>query len=205
VWLKDLTFYDKVHGLVDLREGFKKFGYREQERKINYAIKHTQNLQILGRSNFNLIEGYLNLILFEWTCEWGVRPGRPIFILIILILPFSLIYMLSLISENKKDGIWKHWIKERSRKDIGNDKPELLTRRWGSAILNGLYFSVLSAFHIGWRDLNVGNWISRIQPSEYTLRASGWVRVVSGIQSLISVYLLALSVLTYFGRPFESY
>jgi hypothetical protein len=71
------------------------------------------------------------------------------------------------------------------------------------AIAYGLYFSLLSAFHIGWRDLNVGNWIARMQPREYTLRPSGWVRFVSGLQSLLSVYLLALSVLTYFGRPFE--
>ena len=66
-----------------------------------------------------------------------------------------------------------------------------------------LYFSLLSAVHIGWRDLNVGNWIARMQPKEFTLRATGWVRVVSGIQSLIGVYLIALWALTYFGRPFE--
>ena len=46
--------------------------------------------------------------------------------------------------------------------------------------------------------------IARIQPREYTLRATGWVRTVSGVQSLISVYLVALWVLSYFGRPFEA-
>ena len=66
-----------------------------------------------------------------------------------------------------------------------------------------LYFSLLSAFHLGWRELNVGAWIARIQPREYMLRATGWVRTVSGLQSLLSVYLLALWVLTYFGRLFE--
>jgi hypothetical protein len=45
--------------------------------------------------------------------------------------------------------------------------------------------------------------MARMQPREYTLRATGWVQIVSGIQSLISIYLLALWVLTYFGRPFE--
>jgi hypothetical protein len=35
------------------------------------------------------------------------------------------------------------------------------------------------------------------------LRATGWVRFVAGLQSLLSIYLLALWVLTYFGRPFE--
>jgi hypothetical protein len=67
----------------------------------------------------------------------------------------------------------------------------------------GLYFSFLSAFSLGWRELNVGTWIARMQPREYVLRATGWVRTVAGIQSLLSVYLLALWVLTYFGRPFE--
>lgn len=33
--------------------------------------------------------------------------------------------------------------------------------------------------------------------------ATGWARTVSGIQSLLSVYLLAIWALTYFGRPFE--
>lgn len=210
---------------MDLREGFKKLGYREQERKITHAIRHTQTLQLLDKSKkdqekkknveeepkknntsiFNLIEGYTNLILFEWTCEWGMSSGRPFLILIVFIFPFLLIYMLSILLKNKKDGIWKHWIKERSRTDLGMDEPELLIYKWNNSIFYGLYFSILSAFHIGWRDLNVGNWIARIQLREYTLRASGWVRVISGIQSLISVYLLALSVLTYFGRPFESY
>ena len=35
------------------------------------------------------------------------------------------------------------------------------------------------------------------------LRATGWVRVVSGAQSLISRYLLGLWLAIYFGRPFE--
>jgi hypothetical protein len=62
---------------------------------------------------------------------------------------------------------------------------------------------ILSAVLIDWRDLNVGKWIARLQPREYSLRATGWVRFVSGLQSLISVYLIALWVLTYFGRPFD--
>jgi hypothetical protein len=49
----------------------------------------------------------------------------------------------------------------------------------------------------------MGAWITRLQPREYMLRATGWLQTVSGIQSLLSVYSLALWVLTYFGRPFE--
>ena len=71
------------------------------------------------------------------------------------------------------------------------------------ALLWSLYFSLLSAFLIGWRDLNVASWIARVHPGDYSLRASGWVKTLSGVQSVISVYLLAIWALTYFGRPFD--
>lgn len=80
---------------------------------------------------------------------------------------------------------------------------ERLKARGFSALGRALHFSVISTFHLGWRDLNVGTWLARLQPHEYALRAKGWPRVVSGVQSLISVYLIAMWVLTYFGRPFE--
>jgi hypothetical protein len=87
---------------------------------------------------------------------------------------------------------------------VANDaRVERLTAGIPAVFGWALYFSLLSAFHIGWRDLNVGTWITRIQPSEFALRGRGWVRVVSGAQSLISVYLVAIWVLTYFGRPFQ--
>ena len=43
-----------------------------------------------------------------------------------------------------------------------------------------LYFSLLSATRIGWRDINIGDWINRLQRREYTLKAEGWVRTVDG-------------------------
>jgi hypothetical protein len=140
-----------------------------------------------------------------------MSPEKPLFILAGFIVFFMFFYMAALIIPNKKDGIWKIWIPDRLRDDLpyknrNKKKKELLYLQSGGLIWGyGIYFSVLSAFHFGWRDLNVGNWIARMQPYEYRLQATGWARTVSGIQSLISVYLLALSVLTYFGRPFESY
>ena len=37
----------------------------------------------------------------------------------------------------------------------------------------------------------------------YDIKAVGWARTVSGVQSLVSIYLIALWLLTYFGQPFE--
>jgi hypothetical protein len=61
----------------------------------------------------------------------------------------------------------------------------------------------MSAFTIGFREFNVGTWSARVQAHKYSLEPTGWVRVVSGLQSLLSVYLLAIWALTCFGRPFE--
>ena len=130
------------------------------------------------------------------TNESPVFPGR-----FTLIVVFTFPYIIAL-RKSGADGIWRVWADIRVRKDLGQDDPERLQTGRLQAIWFGFYFSLLSAFHVGWRDFNVGNWISRIQPSEYTLHATGWVRVVSGVQSLISVYLLAMWVLTQFGRPF---
>jgi hypothetical protein len=42
---------------------------------------------------------------------------------------------------------------------------------------------------------NFGTWVTRIQLREYSLHATKWVRLASGLQSLISVLLVALAIL----------
>jgi hypothetical protein len=61
----------------------------------------------------------------------------------------------------------------------------------------------LSAVNIGFEQFNPGDWIRRMQAREYTLEAVGWVRTIAGVQSVLSVYLLAMRALTQFGRPFD--
>ena len=61
----------------------------------------------------------------------------------------------------------------------------------------------MSTFNIGFKEFNFGRWIRLLQPRDFDIKAVGWARVVSGIQALVSVGLLALSLLSYFGRPFE--
>ena len=210
--LSELT-YLRPRALINLRKLFKDGGYRNEERQITYTINHVRTERLLGdirlvgevgsgEGFLGRVEGAFNYVLFELTTKWGMAPSRALSAIAALILIFSLVYVFAL-RNPAKDGIWRIWSNERVRDDLGSDKPELLSLKGFSTIKLAFYFSLLSAFHIGWRDLNVGNWITRVQPREYTLQASGWVRTVSGIQSLLSVYLLAIWALTYFGRPFE--
>ena len=194
--LEKLRFNISPHGLVELREAFNKAGLRAQERQVTYAIKHNERLRA-GR-----LESALNYVLFEVTTEWGMVPSRALHILAFLIALFAFPYAVVLRTRGD-DGIWRVWAVPRLRDDLGQEDPVRLRLGWLGALGLGLYFSFLSAFHIGWREFNVGDWIARIHPREYTFRATGWVRSVAGVQSLISVYLLAIWALTYFGRPFE--
>ena len=113
------------------------------------------------------------------------------------------------LSRDGTDGIHRIWPKGRLepkgrtmpwQEDIKVER--LHPKGWWRRLGIALQFSTVSAFNLGWRDLNVGTWLSRLQTRDYALQATGWVRTVAGFQSLISVYLLAMWVLTYFGRPF---
>ena len=76
-------------------------------------------------------------------------------------------------------------------------------RRECLLLRTSMFFSLMSAFNIGFRDINFGRWLRLLTRQEFDLKAVGWARVIAGWQSLISVYLIALWVLTYFGRPFD--
>ena len=71
------------------------------------------------------------------------------------------------------------------------------------ALAGGLWFSLIVTFRIGWRDLNLGTWLSRLQPRPYVLAPVGWLRTIAGIQSIVGIYLLGLLLLTYFRPLFE--
>lgn len=226
IGLASLRYEESAAGLLELREGFKKSGAWEQERAITYAIRHNGMRKLWDKGNiFEKIESFCGWIFFELPCQYGLSRGRPLMLLVACIILFAFPYSIALRSRTGATGIWVVPLPDRLPAQEGlKPKPTKLTTRppfrplpvekWKRPITKiwrwlwiprkALYFSFLSAFSIGWRELNVSNWIIRMQKREYTLKAAGWVRFVSGFQSLLSVYLLALWVLIYFGRPFDA-
>ena len=193
-------------GLVQLRDLLQKGGLRDLEREATFTIEYWRT-----RSG-TFTERFFRMAAFEWTTGYGLYPGRALKIIAVIWLSLSLIYFWPTYLAPKGSstgGIYQIWPGDRietsgEAASLSNSSTvNRLKRDPLGALGYAAYFSLLSAFYIGWRELNVGSWIARIQPREYTLRAIGWVRVISGVQSLLSVYLLAMWVLTYFGRPFQ--
>jgi hypothetical protein len=159
-------------------------------------------------------ESLFSYVLFELPSHYGMAPRRALWGLLGFIPGFALLYWIALQNASNRSGLWMNVPEDRLTRGRGQERvvhirPQT-AKTWRERLRGefrllriSLYFSLLSAVHLGWREFNVGTWITRMQPREYMLRATGWVLTVSGIQSLLSVYLLALWVLTYFGRPFE--
>ncbi len=206
---------DGYSGLALLRNALKDVGLHDLERQATYAIEKGKLHHMpwmgddeLTLSNLftiinNCFERGFRTVLFLWPCDFGMHPGRPLWILVSLIPAFAVFYYRTICHPLGKGGIYQVWVADRQPKYIGTDEPQRLHASGWTAVKWAGYFSILSACRIGWRELNPGSWIVNMQRQEYLLKPTGWVRTISGLQALISVYLLALAVLTYFGRPFE--
>lgn len=201
--LHHMTYKEDRSGLVSLRDGFKKMGFRKQERDITYALKRRDTKLLIDEGR--IIEANVWRILVEWTCEYGRKPGLPL-LLMILVIGICYVFYFVVILFGGKGTVWKVLPQEQRLPYEKTFRPlpvEFTHCSILEVIWYPLYLSLLSTFRIGWRDLNVGTWLSRSLPFEYTLILRGWVKIIAGFQSVVSVYLLVLSILTYFGSPFE--
>jgi uncharacterized protein YjbI with pentapeptide repeats len=215
--LETVTFpFGEEVGLVQLRELLQRGGLRDLEREATFAIENGKTVHALvawPEKPLKAAEGIFRSVMFDWTTAYGLYPARALLLIVglwVLLIP---VYWWPIWRRPRtvsgSGGIFQIWPKDRV--EVREGKPTLdnpariepLHDRGLASLGWSAYFSLLSAFHIGFREFSVGSWIARMQPRSFALEAAGWVRTVSGAQSLLSVYLLAMWVLTYFGRPFQ--
>ena len=216
-------------GLVQLRHLLRQGGLDSMERQVTYALEHLKAFHARtscpprkwfrfsgsesGCSPGVWVGGIARLVFFEWTTNWGLNPGRALAIALAITAFMGPIYGFAVASGRNRclhtSGIYRVLPEGRVEPALigitiaKNPKVETISASVPLAIVWGFYFSILTTFHIGWRDVNLGAWIARMQFKDYALLGRGWVRLISGVQSLISVCLLAIWALTYFGRPFQ--
>lgn len=212
--LENFFYQTSPTGLTELRNAFKTAGLRREERQLTAALSRQQMRE------GNQWEGRWKRLLFDLPSAFGMFPGRPLRILFCLSLLFTLPYSWAILRRTPQpeerdpaageSRIWQVPLEKRFSKDEGRPRllyVDLKTHGLGRGVLKalglGFLFSLISTFGVGYKDLDVGRWIERIKRDESTLRATGWLRTVSGVQGLVSFYLLVLWLLTYFGRPFE--
>ncbi len=192
---------------VEWKEALQEAGYTRASKELVAAVRRN-NRPALWET-----------ILFDWTCEFGANPLRPLVVLFWLWVAGTAAYLLGLA---RRSGSGLYLLATGEQIPAGNGRNRVLRMRWemprrgtgwkfpfrfaryaGRALGTAALFSLMSAFNIGFREVNLGRWIRLMQPREFDIKARGWLRVVSGLQSLTSVYLLALAILSHFGTPFD--
>lgn len=202
-------------GLVQLRTLLHDGGFRDQEREATYSIEYyrTRSDWFQGADIFKRLEGGVRFVSFELPVEYGKDPARALAIILVLGTLLTPVYMVPILISAKPSsragGLYQVFPADRIEETAADSAlagKGMVLRVHGNnpwnAFRSAAYFSLLSAVNIGFQDFTVGDWIQRIQAREYKLQAIGWVRVVAGLQSLLSVFLLAMWVLTQFERPF---
>jgi len=238
--LELLTYFDNPAASVQLRKQFEDGGLREQERKIAYALKRREAELSCARGTSrrlpgdkgprailwssdsilaNLASFTLNKVFFDWTCQYGMSPGRPLILGVVLWFLCAVLYF-ACIHTPGEAGLYRVYGQSIGDDPSAQRRMERISplstkhspgprwlfqffRRECLLFRTSMFFSLMSAFNIGFRDINFGRWLRLLTRQEFDIKAVGWARVIAGWQSLISVYLIALWVLTYFGRPFD--
>ena len=73
--LHTILWRTSPHALFELRDLLRKAGLRGQEKEITYAIMKGEN-----QRNPYFLDKWFNTILFDWTSDYGMSAGRPLWI-----------------------------------------------------------------------------------------------------------------------------
>jgi len=185
--LEGLRYVNYPDALIALRDGFKKDGFRRQEREVTAAIERQK------AARARPLEHWARYLLFGLTCDYGSAVARPLLIVGASILLFPLLYYAF---ARWHAGSRLQLIDGDDRSVAPRDLPD--DRRWRYCFQLGL----VSAFALG-GPFDVGKWIERLLPTSISVRARGGLRTLCGLQSLLDLALLTLWLLIYLGRPFE--
>lgn len=198
---RDLKNLYKLHFQEEVID---EFHFRENVVKTNMS---NQPLRLLRK------------VFLDWTYGYGSRPLRLIPFCVGVILVFGFIYTLQtvlpgrsgiyLVSKGDRAGrtfsVRESGESGQERKSYimeevvsGDGRPSLLGFQKGAAIVNCIYFSLLSFATFGYGALRPRQWLEffRLTPVQY--RAVGWSRIFVGIEAAIGIYLLALTAIVIF-------
>lgn len=231
--LEYLTYTDDSEALARLQQLFKEAGNRDRERRITYALmkrrsgimweQHNYFEYFVNRILFDLPSQFgmnpgrvLLIVLFIFLLSSGfyrlfIHYSKDSGLAVITPLgdngPLWLLGYLDGSRTTAVDGSGK---KQRHNIRSKPLPPGGFLSRLGSAMVRecalyrvALFFSLMSTFNIKFRDVDFGRWLKLLTTKEYDLVATGWARTIAGLQALLSVYFIALLLVTYFGRPFE--
>lgn len=188
VGLDTLCYLGSPKALVELREAFNKAGMTKQARDVNYSLRTWMRLRAGG------FLSKLEWVFLSLPSRYGQAPFRPLSLIALSIVLFFFVYWCAVV-RSETVMVFSDAIAPETGKPEARATP-LVRLSATNGLPIAVFLSLIFAFRIGWREINIGAWIERLQPNAAEIRTRGWVRTVAGIQSLLSLYLLALCLLS---------
>jgi len=197
---------DRPEQIARLKTYFRDNCARQREREITCAINRQE-------------QGFLKKALFDCPFKYGASLSRPfLFVAGIYILATVLYYILLRFLRRGgmiffgKEIVMLNGEARRESETI-NEYIEKVARLpiWRRERLGGeikiiimiLTFSLISTFNLGFRDYDFARWLRLMWFHNVEFKADGAVRLIAGVQSLLSVLLMVLGLLFYYGRFFD--
>ncbi|MDM8566332.1 pentapeptide repeat-containing protein [Candidatus Halobeggiatoa sp. HSG11] len=216
------NYYNPEYGapvIQKLLADYKKLGIRHMERLLTYMMKKEQRKADMTKEwGWDKIGAIANLVLFEFPSKYGYKPQFALTILIFSIFIFSFFYWVGLKLGMQVKVAWEPILLTTKRKNLTTTiklpyfyytiQLKNPKQSWWYSELKlirlALHISLNSAFKIGWKGLDFGTWMKKLQKREYHLETpNAWIKSICTVQSLLGIYLVALWFATQFGRPFD--
>ena len=199
--LDDLTCEASPQYLVELKDLLKKDGFVKAAKQVNAAIK---------RHSADSWEKWL----FDYTCEYGSNPILPLMWILRIVLICALCNFITFTYKGKGGiafrsniSIQDAWNEKWQSTRIGFTKKEFKGLKSIWVVVKYMLYAIGVSFvfstRFGFRDFSLANWVKRLFPFEFDIRSRGWIRVVHGIQSLLSIYMFFLFIVSYFTNIFD--
>lgn len=190
--LRTLAF-ESPHGVWELRRVFREGGADSAARVLTSLLENKEYEKQAKQSLAGHIIAWLGWFVVGMPTDYGANPWLALLLDGGVALLGWLVY---LYPAYKGNAIGRHVPNEEKSKDY---QP----LRGIPGMARALQFSFYTTIQLGWRDFNLRAWVSLLQFEPYEFHVLGWLRWAAGVQALISLWLFAMFLLTYFGHPFD--
>jgi hypothetical protein len=213
--LDKIVVWKDASKIFQLAAKFEDAGFKQHSRMmIRLAKRYKQDV--------------FSRVFFDWTIEYGYNLWRPWFIIIGLWFLASTFYFGCFLGSSHKNtrlmiiqaeypNVHLSSTEEKKTEKFRYERvhfSNLYLRDIRGSIFGrfpfrirlffwAMFFSAISALNVGFRKFSTGRGLLGLTRKEIELEAHGWVRVVSGAQSLVSAYLILLWAANLFATPFK--
>jgi uncharacterized protein YjbI with pentapeptide repeats len=216
---------DDMGGLAALRKSLSDAGRLSDARRTTEVIEVWKNhYALVAAAEFSLpartlanLQVWARDAAFGWTVRYGAAPGRALLLLVWFVLLFAALYALLLCTSwnDGPRGLFRVVARDSLRPDrplpsLSQDAevsrvPPELCYSVRSVVPPAIWFSVMSASRFGYGSVTLGSWLGAALFQEVDYRALGPLRALGGVQSLLSLFLLLMAVITLLGDPFAAW